>query len=596
MKVKVVETSLRDGHQSLIATRMTTDEIMEIVEYLDNAGYHALEVWGGATFDSCLRFLNEDPWERLRSIKKACKKTKLQMLFRGQNILGYKHYSDDIVDKFVQKSIENGIDIIRIFDALNDIRNLKTAVDSTVKYKAHCQIALSYTTSPVHTVQYYVDLAKEIEKMGAHSICIKDMAGVLLPEDAFELISKLKANTKLPIELHSHCTGGIAEMTYRRAIDAGVDIIDTALSPFGGGTSQPPTESFQYALANTKYDPGLNVEMLEKAVSILTKTKDKYLESGMLNPKALTSNPAILKYQVPGGMLSNLMSQLKAQNAMDKYDAVLKEIPKVRKDLGYPPLVTPLSQMVGTKAVMNVISGERYKMIPSEVKEYVKGLYGKAPAPIADNIKKKIIGDEKVITHRPADDIKPQFEALKAKYKNLVKSDEDVLSIALFENVAVQFLENKGKPKKETVDAAIQETKTVSTTPEANAPVSKIYNVRVNNKFYEVELGSAVAGSQMTIPVAPVTTQVAAPVATPATPVPSVSNGKNIQVTAPMQGVIIKILVQEGATIQKSQPIVVLEAMKLENEIYAPEGGVVTKIAVSQGQNVNNKQLLFVID
>ena len=421
MGVKIVDTCLRDGHQSLFATRMTTDEVLTAIEELDKVGYHALEVWGGATFDSCLRFLNEDPWERLRKIRAKCKNTKLQMLFRGQNILGYKHYADDVVDLFVKKSIENGIDIIRIFDALNDIRNLKCAVDSTKKYGGHCQIALSYTTSPVHTVEYYVELAKEVEKMGADSLCIKDMAGVLLPEDAYELISKLKANTKLPIELHGHCTGGIAEMTYKRAIDAGVDIIDCALSPLAGGTSQPCTESFQYALEGTEHDPKLNVAMLNIAAEKMTKVKDKYLGNGMLNPKALTVNPNILKYQVPGGMLSNLMSQLKAQNAMDKYEEVLKEVPRVRKDMGYPPLVTPLSQMVGTQAVMNVITGERYKMVPKEINEYLHGLYGKSPAPVDEDIRHKIIGNDEVITHRPADDLAPQFEDMKEKYKDLVK-------------------------------------------------------------------------------------------------------------------------------------------------------------------------------
>ncbi len=440
MGVKIVETALRDGHQSLFATRMTTEEVCCALEELDKAGYYALEVWGGATFDACISFLNEDPWERLRMIKKKCKNTKLQMLFRGQNILGYKHYADDVVEKFVQKSIENGIDIIRVFDALNDIRNLKSAVDATKKYHGHCQIALSYTTSPVHTVDYYVNLAKEVEKMGADSLCIKDMAGVILPEDAYELVSKLKASTRLPIELHGHCTGGIAEMAYKRAIEAGVDIIDCALSPLSGGTSQPCTESFQYALQGTKYDPKLNVEMLNKAAEKLTKVKDKYLANGLLNPKALIKNPNILKYQVPGGMLSNLMNQLKQQNAMDKYEEVLNEVPRVRKELGYPPLVTPLSQMVGTQAVMNVISGERYKMVPKEIKEYLHGFYGKSPAPVDENIRKKIIGDDEVITYRPADKIEPQFLALKEKYKDLVKSEEDVLTCALFEAKAVKFL------------------------------------------------------------------------------------------------------------------------------------------------------------
>ncbi len=445
MGVKIVDTVFRDGHQSLVATRMTTQEILSCVDELDNAGYHALEVWGGATFDACIRFLNEDPWDRLRQIRAHCKKTKLQMLFRGQNILGYKHYADDVVEKFVQKSLENGIDIIRVFDALNDIRNLQCAVSSTKKYGGHCQIALSYTTSPVHTVDYYVELAKEVEAMGADSLCIKDMAGVLLPEDAYQLVSQLKKNTHLPIELHGHCTGGICEMTYRRAIEAGVDIIDTALSPLSGGTSQPSTEAFQYALEGTIYDPKLNIAALDKAAAVMTKIKDRYLQSGLLNPKALTSNPSILKYQVPGGMLSNLMSQLKEQGAMDRYEEVLREIPRVRKDLGYPPLVTPLSQMVGTQAVFNVMTQERYKMVPKEISEYVHGFYGKSPAPVDPEVQKKIIGDDPVITHRPADDIPPQFELLKEKYKHLIQSDEDVLTCALFEQVAVKFLENKYK-------------------------------------------------------------------------------------------------------------------------------------------------------
>jgi len=451
MGVKIVDTCLRDGHQSLFATRMTTEEVCCALEELDKVGYHALEVWGGATFDSCISFLNEDPWERLRAIRKVCKNTKLQMLFRGQNILGYKHYADDVVEKFVQKSLENGIDIIRVFDALNDVRNLKSAVDATNKYGGHCQIALSYTTSPVHTVEYYVELAKEIEKMGAHSLCIKDMAGVILPEDAYELVSQLKKNTNLPIELHGHCTGGIAEMAYKRAIEAGVDIIDTALSPLSGGTSQPCTESFQYALAGTEYDPKLNLELLKKAAEKMTKVKDKYLNNGMLNPKALTPNPSILKYQVPGGMLSNLMNQLKQQGAMDKYEEVLNEVPRVRKEMGYPPLVTPLSQMVGTQSVMNVITGQRYKMVPNEIKEYLHGNYGKAPAEVDEAIKKQIIGDDEVITYRPADKIEPQFEALKEKYKDLVKSDEDVLTCALFEAKAVKFLTQRDKKETDEV-------------------------------------------------------------------------------------------------------------------------------------------------
>lgn len=452
MGVKIVETSLRDGHQSLFATRMTTEEVVSVAKELDHAGFHALEVWGGATFDSCLRFLNEDPWERLREIRKVCKKTKLQMLFRGQNILGYRHYSDDVVDMFCKKSIENGIDIIRVFDALNDIRNLKQAVVSTKKYGGHVQIALSYTTSPVHTIDYYVQLAKDIEELGADSLCIKDMAGVLLPEDAYTLIKALKKNTKLPIELHSHCTAGVCEMTYAKAIEAGCDIIDCGVSPLSNGTAQPSTQAFNSCYKGTKYDPKLNIDALNKAESLLTKIKDKYLSNGLLNAKSLSVNPNILKYQVPGGMLSNLIKQLSDQNAMDKFEEVLTEIPNVRKDLGYPPLVTPLSQMVGTQAVLNVISGQRYKMVPKEINEYLHGRYGKAPAEIDPLIKNKIIGDDEVITCRPADLLAPEFDSLKEKYKDLAKSDEDVLSLALFEKVAADFMEKRNKVNNQEVE------------------------------------------------------------------------------------------------------------------------------------------------
>lgn len=457
--VKITETALRDGHQSLIATRLKTSEILKIVEEMDQVGYHALEVWGGATFDSCLRFLNEDPWERLRQIRKRVKNTKLQMLLRGQNILGYKHYPDDIVELFVQKSIENGIDIIRIFDALNDLRNLKTAVDATIKHGGHCQIAISYTTSEVHTIDYYVDLSVEIEKMGAHSICIKDMAGVLLPHDAFELVTKMKEKITVPIELHTHQTSGTGGMTLLKAVEAGVDIIDTAISPLSGGTSQPATESMFYALKDTTFDTGLDVNKMNKITEYFTGIRNSYLEEGILNPKALMTNPNILKYQVPGGMLSNLMSQLEKQGAFDKYEDVLKEVPKVRAELGYPPLVTPMSQMVGTQAVMNVMTGERYKVIPNEIKDYVRGLYGKAPVEISEEIKTKIIGKEKVIENRPADDLKPMFESIKSEFGDLAKTTEELLSCALFPQIAVDYLTRKSKQvvmKKKDVDEVIE--------------------------------------------------------------------------------------------------------------------------------------------
>ena len=451
MAVKIVETSLRDGHQSLFATRMTTDEVVELAEKLDDANFHAMEVWGGATFDACLRFLNEDPWERLRRVRKVCRKTKLQMLFRGQNMLGYRHYSDDVVDMFCKKAIENGIDIIRVFDALNDIRNLKQAVISTKKYGGECQIALSYTTSPVHTLEYYVNFAREVEALGADSICIKDMAGVLTPGDATKLITAIKRNTSLPVELHCHCTGGICEMTYMAAVQAGVDIIDCSLSPLSGGTAQPSTQATIAGLEGSEYDPGINMDAISAAEPIMDRIVAKYINNGTLNPKAYMTNTNILTYQVPGGMLSNLMSQLKGQNAMDKYEEVLREIPRVRKDMGYPPLVTPLSQMVGTQAVLNIISGKRYRIVAKEIKDYLRGRYGKYPSPVNEEIKKKIIGNESTITCRPADLLKPEFEDLKEKYKDIARSDEDVLSLALFESVATEFLKKKYHQKEDEI-------------------------------------------------------------------------------------------------------------------------------------------------
>ncbi len=450
--VRIVETSVRDGHQSLFATRMNTEEVVSLCRIFDDAGYHAIEMWGGATFDAAMRFLGEDPWERLREVRKVCRKTKLQMLFRGQNILGYRHYSDDVVDMFCRESIENGIDIIRVFDALNDIRNLRQAVESTKKNGGECQIALSYTTSPVHTIDYYVQLARDVEKLGADSLCIKDMAGVLLPEDAFRLVSALKKEIGIPLELHGHATAGVSEMTYRAAIEAGVDIVDTSLSPLSNGTAQPSTQALAVALKGTQHDPRLNMDVLHEAEPLMTEIVGKYLNNGLLNPKSFQVNPNILTYQVPGGMLSNMLKQLTDQGAMDRYEEVMKEIPRVRKDLGYPPLVTPMSQMVGTQAVLNVLNGERYKMCAREVKDYLHGRYGKAPAPVDEDVKKKIIGDDEVITCRPADLLEPEFEKLKKRYADIARSDEDVLSLALFENVAADFLNRKYASKESEYD------------------------------------------------------------------------------------------------------------------------------------------------
>ncbi|ROY40731.1 oxaloacetate decarboxylase subunit alpha [Enterococcus casseliflavus] len=445
-KIQFTETVLRDGQQSLIATRMPTSDMLPILKTMDQAGYHALEMWGGATFDACLRFLNEDPWERLRAIRKEVKKTKLQMLLRGQNLLGYKNYADDVVTDFVTKSVENGIDILRLFDALNDVRNLETAIRATKAAGGHCQTAISYTTSQIHTVDYFVDLANKMADLGADSICIKDMAGVLTPQTGYELVSRIKDAVDLPLEVHTHATSGIAEMTYLKVAEAGADIIDTAISSFAGGTSQPATESVAIALEDCGFATGLDLQKVAEIAEHFNPVRDRFREEGLLNPKVKDIEPKTLIYQVPGGMLSNLLSQLTEQGLQDKYEEVLAEVPKVRADLGYPPLVTPLSQMVGTQALMNVISGERYKLVPSEIKDYVKGLYGQSPAPISDEIKETIIGDAEVITVRPADLLAPQLPAFKEEIAEYAKSEEDVLMYALFPQQAQDFLGRREDP------------------------------------------------------------------------------------------------------------------------------------------------------
>ena len=452
-KVKITETVLRDSHQSLIATRMTTEEMLPILSAMDQVGYHSLEAWGGATFDSCMRFLNEDPWERLRKIRSAVKKTKLQMLFRGQNILGYRHYADDVVEYFVQKSIANGIDIIRIFDALNDPRNLKTAINATIKEGGHVQAAFSYTTGEVYTLDYYARYAKQLEEMGAHSICIKDMSGLLKPYDAYELVRALKSSVSIPIQLHTHYTAGLASMTILKAVEAGVDVIDTAISPMALGTSQPPTEPIVASLAGTPYDTGLDLQKLDKITKYFTPIRERYLKEGLLDPKVLKVDVNALLYQVPGGMLSNLMSQLKQAGKEEKLTEVLEEVPRVRADVGYPPLVTPSSQIVGTQAVFNVLMGERYKTCTKEFKDIVLGKYGKTPVAIDPDFAKTIIGDQNPITYRPADDLAPELEKLRAEIPaGYLEQDEDVLSYALFDKVALKFFEYR-KNQKYGIDA-----------------------------------------------------------------------------------------------------------------------------------------------
>ena len=445
--VKITETVLRDAHQSLLATRMTTEQMLPVIDKMDKVGYYSVECWGGATFDASLRFLKEDPWERLRKLRDGFKNTKLQMLFRGQNILGYRHYADDVVAYFVQKSVANGIDIIRIFDALNDLRNLETSVKATVREGGHAQVALSYTLGEAYTLDYWKDVAKRIEAMGADSICIKDMAGLLVPYEATELVSALKASTSLPIQLHTHYTSGVASMTYLKAVEAGCDVIDTEMSPLALGTSQPATEVMVETFRGTPYDTGLDQNLLAEIAEYFRPIRENAIESGLLNPKVLGVNIKTLMYQVPGGMLSNLVSQLKEAHAEDKYYEVLEEIPRVRKDFGEPPLVTPSSQIVGTQAVLNVLMGERYKMITKESRALLRGEYGQTVKPFNPEVQKKAIGDETPITCRPADLIPNELQTLEKEMEPYKCQDEDVLSYALFPQVATEFFKYREAQK-----------------------------------------------------------------------------------------------------------------------------------------------------
>lgn len=445
-KIRFMETILRDGQQSQIATRMPIEDMVPILETLDACGFESLEVWGGATFDSCLRFLNEDPWERLRTIRAHVKNAKLQMLLRGQNLLGYRNYADDVVEALVKKSIENGIDVVRIFDALNDTRNLATSIRAAKEAGGEVQAAICYTTSDVHTVEYFVNLAVEMERAGADSICIKDMAGVLTPDVAYDLVGQIKAATSVPLQVHTHGTAGIAQMTLLKSVEAGADIIDTCMSPLAEGTSQPCSESMAIALEGLGYDTGLDLGPMEEVAAALLPVRDEFLASGVLNPKVLGVDPKALLYKVPGGMLSNLLNQLKEMHIEDRYGEVLAEVPRVRADMGFPPLVTPLSQMVGTQAMMNVVSGERYKIVPSEIRDYVHGMYGRPPVPIPDDIREKIIGDDEVITCRPADLIEPAMPRLREEIARYARSEEDVLSYALFPEQARDFLGRREDP------------------------------------------------------------------------------------------------------------------------------------------------------
>ena len=571
MTVKITETILRDAHQSLLATRMRTRNMLPIIDKLDEVGYYSLEMWGGATFDTCIRYLNEDPWERLRELKSRMEKTPAQMLLRGQNLVGYRHYSDDVVEKFVTKAHENGIDIFRIFDAVNDIRNMEKAISVAKNVGAHVQGTISYTISPVHTVEKYVEFANELAELDCDSICIKDMAGLLAPHEAYELITSLKKEVGLPVALHCHCTSGMASMSYLAACKAGVDILDTALSPLAGGTSQPPTESIVAALQRTKYDTGLDLGKFTAASKYFKDLKEEF--RGILDPISEQVDANVLLYQIPGGMLSNLVSQLKEQNALDKYEAVLEEMPKVREELGYPPLVTPTSQIVGTQAELNVLMGERYKVVPNEVKDYVRGFYGRSPAPISSEMIAKIIGDEVPITVRPADLLKPEYESLngEAEEMGLVKKEEDVLTYILYPAIAPKFL----------LGEAVEEELVTVQAPVGVAPVDIAiptdYRVEIEGEIFEVKVEPA--GGSVTV-----------------AEKPSSAVECEGAVTSHMQGLVLSINVSVGDTVEEGDKVCVIEAMKMENAIHASHNGVVKEIFVSEGDLVGTGEVLMAIN
>jgi pyruvate carboxylase subunit B len=568
-QVKLTDTTLRDAHQSLIATRMRTRDMLPIAEKMDEIGFFSLEVWGGATFDSSIRYLNEDPWDRLRALKKTVKKTPLQMLLRGQNLVGYRHYSDDIVVKFVEHAAESGVDIFRIFDAVNDIRNMEVSIRTAKSAGAHVQGTVCYTISPVHTIPLYVKMAKELEEMGCDSLCIKDMAGLISPKNAYDLVKALKEEKSIPDDLHSHCTSGMAPMSYLFACEAGVDILDTAFSPFAWGTSQPPTETTVAALRGMPYDTGLDLILLTEIKKYFEDIKEKY--RGILDPISERIDTNVLKYQIPGGMLSNLVSQLKEQNALDKYEAVLAEMPRVREELGYPPLVTPTSQIVGTQAVLNVLMGERYKVVPKEVKDYVKGLYGRTPAPISKEIIVKILGDDRPITVRPADLLPPELERVTKDAQDLgiVKKPEDILTYALYPAIAPKFL--RGETKEEELEAQKPCNRNA-------APIPTEFRVEVDGDEFNVKILSS--GGGMAISAAPGQER------------PKQIDGS---ITASMQGMVLKIKVKKGDTVAKSDVVMVLEAMKMENNIHAPHGGIVKDIFVKEGSTVSAGDALLII-
>ncbi|MGB9802642.1 acetyl-CoA carboxylase biotin carboxyl carrier protein [Desulfofundulus sp.] len=619
MGLKITDTTLRDGHQSLWATRMRTEDMLPILEKLDAVGYHSLEVWGGATFDVCMRYLNEDPWERLRLLKKHIKRTPLQMLLRGQSLVGYQHYPDDVVEAFINKMVENGIDIIRIFDALNDLRNFEAPMRVAAKTGAHIQAAVVYTISPVHTTEHYVETAVSLAQMGAHSICIKDMAGLLTPYRAYELVKLIKERVGLPVQLHSHYIGGLALGAYLKAAEAGVDVVDTASVPLAFGSSQPPVETVVRALQGTPYDTGLDLHLLfEIAAYFEDLRKSLGYERGVTR----INDMRVFEHQVPGGMISNLVTQLEEQKALHRLPEVLAEIPRVRAELGYPPLVTPTSQIVGTQAVLNVLTGERYKLIPGEVRAYVEGLYGRPPAPIDPEVARKILGDKKPITCRPADLLEPKMDKIREEIKHLAKSEEDFISYALFPQVAKRFFENRNRPghqpvvspgplqpgtreqkagRKEVESMNLQEIKELIKLIDQTA----IAELSLESAGVKVAIrkagvpGTTALNSGADSPVPPARETVAPPA-----PVPekTIDTAGLTVIRAPMVGTFYRApapdappFVQVGDVVEKGQTLCIIEAMKLMNEIESEVAGEVVDILVENGQPVEYGQELFLI-
>ncbi|SFF93463.1 oxaloacetate decarboxylase, alpha subunit [Desulfotomaculum arcticum] len=611
--VKITDTTLRDGHQSLWATRMRIDDMLPIVEKLDRVGYHSLEVWGGATFDVCLRYLNEDPWERLRIIKSYVKRTPLQMLLRGQSLVGYQHYPDDVVEAFVTRMVENGIDIIRIFDALNDIRNMETAIKTGIRTGAHVQASVVYTISPVHNTEHYLETAVRLEELGVHSICVKDMAGLLTPYQAYELISKIKAKTGLPVQLHSHYIGGLALATYLKAVEAGVDVIDTAAVPLAFGASQPPVETVVRALQGTPYDTGLDMVLLFEIAGYFEEVrKERGYERGVTR----INDMRVFEHQVPGGMITNLVTQLEEQKSAHLLPQVLNEIPRVRRELGYPPLVTPTSQIVGTQAVLNVLLGERYKLVPGEVKAYFQGLYGKPPAPVDEEIARKVLAGKKPITCRPADMLEPRLQKVESELQGVARSAEDVISYAIFPQITKKFWEQR----RQRATGALNNREKVSTNSpkEENemdlAQIKELIQVINQTDIAEFSLdsdgvklairkaGAAREGINHDDKEVDENKSSAAPPAPPKAVSQKEPEPEGAVVKSPMVGTFYRApapeaepFVEVGTRVEKGQTLCIIEAMKLMNEIESEVNGTVVKILVDNAQTVEYGQPLVIV-